>query len=132
MRLLRFLLPLLCTQALAAPTKSFQVNAELQLNGHLISHGQLSAAPFQLASHTARDNRSNKEAFLEMVASDYSTDQAKDQIMMKFVVGYFNGGKREVLATPTVVASEGEESKIEIRPPDGPAVQLKVTAQRSR
>ena len=101
---------LFCINAFAG-TKSFDVKAQVSINGKLISSPHIITKPNELASISQKGDN-NKQTLIELIASDYSTKDTKDGIMMKFTVSSIDNGKKTVISKPQIIALPGEPAEI--------------------
>lgn len=115
-----------------ADTKSFDVKAEVSINGKLISRPHIVTKPNELASISQMDEN-KRETIIEVIASDYSSEKIKDGIMMRFTVSYNDNGKRTVISKPQIVSISGETAEILVGEKEKTdALKIKVVATRVR
>jgi Flp pilus assembly secretin CpaC len=113
-----------------AATKAFDVKAEVSLDGKPVSTPHIVTKPNELASVTQKA-ADNSEIQIEMIATDYTSKDTKDGIMMKFKVYRNADGNRTELSRPQIVALPGEEAQIIVgKTGKIPAVSVKVVATR--
>lgn len=112
-----------------AATNSYQIRAEVSVDGKVISRPQLVTLANETAS-ISQKNDDGSETTLEVLTTD-SSAEIKDGIKMQFTVSYNVDGKRKVISKPTIVTIPGETAEITVgKTATTEELKLKVIATR--
>jgi type II secretory pathway component GspD/PulD (secretin) len=112
-----------------ATSAGYEMKMDLSINGKLVSSPRVIALAGEKASVTQRLEKSKNGTFIEVVATE---DQGEFKgILMKFVVGTIDrDGKKTILATPSIIATENEKAEVSVSDNGKQEYALSVIASR--
>jgi hypothetical protein len=113
-----------------ANTRAFDIKAAVSIDGKLISSPHIVTKPNELAS-ISQKIEGNKEILIEMTASDFTSKETKDGIIIKFTLSEISAGKKTAIAKPQIITTPGQSAEVtEEKAPNIESVNVKVIATR--